>query len=100
MHPEPSKRPKAQKLARSPLSPACFSSFTEGNENAGVHANLAGKAQISHLVGNGQGAVLGNGKMKTSSAGSKDSKRNKGDSKGGRSGAPVPSLSSFLKTTF
>ena len=90
MHPEPSKRPKAQKLMRSPLSPSCFSSFTEGNENAGFHANIPGKAQISQLVGNGQGAMWGSGKAKTASAGSKDSKR-----KGGFQGQQIGSASAY-----
>lgn len=98
MHPDPSKRPKAQKLARSPLSPSCFSTFAEGNENMGFHANPPAKAQISQLVGNGQGSMWVAGKTKTASAGSKDNKR-KGDSKGSRSAGSGPSLTSFLKTT-
>lgn len=99
MHPDPTKRPKAQKLARSPLSPSCFSSFTEGGENVAIHANLPAKAQISQLVGTGQGGMFGSSKMKAASAGSKESKR-KGDSKGSRATASGPSLTSFLKTTF
>lgn len=98
MCPDPSKRPTAQKLARSPLAPAAFSSFTEGNENMGALANPAGKVQISQLMGQGQGSMPGAVK-KTASAGSKDSKR-KGDAKGSKSAASVPSLTSFLKTTF
>lgn len=93
MHPDPSKRPTAHKLAHSTLSSP---HFTDGKENSCSHGNAVGKGQITQLVGNGQGSMFG---KKTGSAGSKDGKR-KVESKGARSAASGPSLTSFLKTTF